>query len=440
MKAPNINMGEILKKLSFLRNNLGLLVPIVIAVVALLLFIPTRILSGKLRATVGKVSVATGQQIAKLTKDIQEAAPADSLEGYINAYTQDVNQIDAMMAQAVYRELLRYDVFRDTNETSVVLFERFGQRYRSGVEAIVEALQAGVCPTDAEIGAALATAPRLGVDGMRGGMYDRGSRGPTASRTGQQWSFQAMTEVERGIFDEICTGKAKAAKVYATPADIAGYAYWDEWKFEDRDKAYRECWYWQMGYWIIEDVATTIRTMNADSQNILVAPVKRLMNVGFQLKESGMGMYGRRGRRSKGEEYPTYVIDSTKALATPCTGRFSDDNIDVVHFDVRVLVDESQVLSFIEALCSAKEHKYMGFDGKQREQTYQHNQITVLESNVTPIESMSISHQNYRYGRNPAIELHLICEYVLPKIPAYEDIKPKQVKEDLSPSEESEGL
>jgi hypothetical protein len=178
--------------------------------------------------------------------------------------------------------------------------------------------------------------------------------------------------------------------------------------------------------------------MNEGAQNILVAPVKRIMSVGFQLRQTGLITSARRGRRRKEEEYPTYVTELSEALTTPCTGRLSNDDIDVVHFEVAVVVDESQVLRFIKELCSAKEHKFYGFDGNEREQTYLHNQISVLECNVSPIEPISLSHQSYRYGQNPAVELDLICEYVLPKVPAYEEIKPTQVKEDLSPSDESE--
>ena len=63
MDKPNINIKDILSKLSFLRNNLALMVPILIAVVALLLFIPTRILGGKLRETVTQNSARTAQRI-----------------------------------------------------------------------------------------------------------------------------------------------------------------------------------------------------------------------------------------------------------------------------------------------------------------------------------------------------------------------------------------
>jgi hypothetical protein len=436
MKKPNIDIAEILKKLSFLKNNLGLLVPIVIAVVAVLLFIPTRLLSGKLRSTVEQGSVKTAQQIPTLVRQVREAPPAEAMEGYIGAYAEDVNQIDAMMARTVYRELLRYDIFHDANQTSVALFDRFGRGYRAGVETMMSGLQAGVCPTDSEILAALQSAPRLDMMGLgRDGAYGRsaGVSPYQGGRVGMQWSPQTMSEVERGIFEEICTGKARAAKVYAKAADVAGYASWDEWTFEDRNQAYKDCWYWQLGYWVIEDVMTTIRRMNEDYASVLEAPVKRLMNVSFKLEQTGMMMGSRRGRR-KQEEYPTYVKQATDVLATPCTGRFTDETkgIDVIHFEVRVVVDESQVLPFIRQLCSAKEHKFYGFDGRQPEQTYEHNQITVLETNVMPIDPIHFAHQSYRYGRNPAVERHLICEYVFPRVPAFEEIKPKQVKDELA--------
>ena len=89
MKTPQINLNtikDVLKKLSFLKNNLALLVPILIAVVAVLLFIPTRLLSGKLKNTINEQSVKTATTIDKLIKDVNEAGQAEAMEGYLNAY------------------------------------------------------------------------------------------------------------------------------------------------------------------------------------------------------------------------------------------------------------------------------------------------------------------------------------------------------------------
>jgi hypothetical protein len=87
-------------------------------------------------------------------------------------------------------------------------------------------------------------------------------------------------------------------------------------------------------------------------------------------------------------------------------------------------------------LCAAKPHTFRGFYGKQPEQTFMHNQISVLESSVAPIDKESYLHDMYRYGDLPVVELVLLCEYVFDKTPAFEEIKPQQVKDDLAGEEE----
>ena len=78
MKSPELNLGSLkdvagnaIKKLGFLKNNLALLVPIIIVVIAALLFIPTKLLSGKLRGTIEKQSVQTGRNIDRLQVSVQ---------------------------------------------------------------------------------------------------------------------------------------------------------------------------------------------------------------------------------------------------------------------------------------------------------------------------------------------------------------------------------
>ena len=449
MKASNVNIKDALKKLSFLKNNLALLVPIVIVIGALLLFIPTRILGKRLRARVEKDSVGTGKQVERLLRDVNSVAEAEALEEYINAYARDANEIEALMAQTVERELLSYAIFPETNETSIGLYEEFGQRYRAGMNAMLERMNAGVCPTDTEIESALKQAPRTPLQRGGGGGYGdpyggMGMRGGGAAYGGGgsgRRSYRMMSPRDRRIADQICLDKARTAGVYATEAEIAGYAYWDEWKFEDKDKAYRDCWYWQLGYWIIEDVAETVVAMNAEAASVLEAPVKRLMTVDFKMKRSrGRRGRGRRmARRTSTEDSnPAYATDTKDALTTPCTGRFTGEEkgIDVVQFDVRLVVDAAQVVPFMEELCSAKPHKSRGFYGKEPEQTFMHNQISVLESSVAPVDKEGYSHDLYRYGDLPVVELDLLCEYVFSRTPGFEEIKPQQVKDDLAGEEE----
>lgn len=454
MKAPNINIKDILKKLSFLKNNLALLVPIIIAIVALLLLIPGRILAGRLRATVDEQSVRTGKRVDTLIRDVNSAAEAEVMRAQIDAYAQDVNAIEALIARTVERELLRYDLFGpDTNETSRVLFERFSAAYRAGIDRLVESIGAGACPTVSEIQAALKTAPRTALQGV-GGVYGDMGRGGApyggggmmdpyggGGMMGRGQSLGIVTEMDKKIVDQMCLDRAGTIKVYASPVEVAGYAFWDDWTFEDRDKAYRDCWYWQVGYWIIEDVFTTIRQMNQGTQSVIDAPVKRLTGAEFTLGRNRAARGGRprsggRMRRTKENEGPTYVTDTTDVLTVPCTGRFTSPiedvpGIDIVQFNVRVILDATQVMPFMEQLCSAKSHAFRGFYGDQPEQTYEHNQITILETSISPVEPDTFDHMLYRYGDRPVVELDMICEYVFNRTPAFEEIKPRQVREDL---------
>lgn len=440
---------DVFKKLSFFRNNLSLLVPILIAVVALLLFIPTRILGSRLRKTIEQQSVQTAKTISSLASQLEEAAKARQMEPYITAYARDANQIENLMKQTTERELLSYRLFPDTNERTTLLFEEFGQKYHSGVDAMLQSVKAGVPPTDAEIIAAVQKAPQpgMGAYGSPYGGYGPGSPGrapsPTPGSSSSPYARTSilsnflMSDTQRKILDTLCQEKAQAAGVYASPVDVAGYVYWADWKFENRDAAYKDCWYWQMGYWMVEDVFTTVREINKGSTSLLDAPVKRVMNVSFVLGKTtsrAIRRVGRGGFRGKGGkaagENPAYVTSAKDAVTAPCTGRFSGETFDVMQFDVRVVVNAKDTLAFMKQLCTAKPHRFSGWKGTEPVQTYLHNQITILESSTAPVDLEAVEHMVYRYGDAQVVELDLICEYLFNKA-AYENVKPKQVKDDI---------
>jgi len=449
----NFNIGDILKKLSFFKSNVSLLVAIGIAIVALLLFIPTRLLARRLGKTMEQ-SAQMGRTIKSQMGQLDEGARAKRMEPYINAYARDANQIENLVKQSTLRELLSYRLFPDTNESSTMLFEEFSRAYRRGIDAMLQSVKAGMPPTDTEISTALKQAPQQGL-GAYGGLYGgggpygpgaggRSGRSPTTSPMpgmsspyggGMNMSSYAMTDAQFKIFETLCKEKAQAAGVYAGPVEIAGYLYWDDWKFENRGAAYKDCWYWQMGYWMIEDVMTTVREMNKASSSIVDAPVKRIMNVNFVLTQTmgrSVRRVGRGGgmRGKKTGENPTYVTSAKDAMTTPCTGRYSGETFDVMQFDVRVVVNAKDTLAFMKQLCTAKEHKFAGWKGNEPAQKFAHNQITILESTTAPVDPEGMEHMAYRYGDAPVVELDLICEYLFSKA-AYENVKPEQVKTDI---------
>ena len=112
MNLPNINIKEILGKLSVIKNNMALLVPIIIVLVAILLFIPTTLISGRLKKHMEKESITGGARVIERLK----AEPISGQQYQIELARQtarmnDANEIALLALQTTQRELLSYDIF-----------------------------------------------------------------------------------------------------------------------------------------------------------------------------------------------------------------------------------------------------------------------------------------------------------------------------------------
>ena len=187
--------------------------------------------------------------------------------------------------------------------------------------------------------------------------------------------------------------------------------------------------------------------MNSEFDSVLTAPVKQLKQMSFNmgLRRPGAGgrvFTGRSRRRSSQTrkddvDKPIYVHSNDDGLSESCTGRFTgvDSDNDVIHFNIAVVIKIKSVMPFLQQLCSAKEHKFRGFTGNEQEQTFKHNQVTVLETKFRSIEDDPYS--LYDFGDDPVVELDLICEYIFNK-DGYEEIKPATVKEAIIAAAEPE--
>jgi hypothetical protein len=219
--------------------------------------------------------------------------------------------------------------------------------------------------------------------------------------------------------------KAKSASVYAYPMSISGYDFWNTYKYSNIDDSVKDCWYWQLGYWIIEDVFSTVSVMNAGSESVLNSPVKRIEGVGFVTPDALMNSVGAGGKGS--QDKPKYITKPEEQLTESFTGRVSNADIDVVHFGIVVVLNSKAIIPFMRELCSAKEHKFTGFTGQEPERVFKHNQITILESRVKPVNVTLADHQYYRYGTDSVVEVELVCEYIFNK-KGYDAIKPESIK------------
>ncbi len=436
---------DLLKKLSFLKDYSALLMPIIIVIVAALLFIPVHLMNRKLRKDVEKASVSIGRDVRFLSEDTVSINQGREMEKYQLEFANDANRISLLAKQSTQRELLSYTIFPEPKETSRLIFEEFGQEFRKKVEGLIESVNARDCPTRAE-------------------MQESMQRGPSPAAAGGAWGmldFMPMSGVEGfggTITEIICREKAESASVYASLDAITGYKFWEKYNYTGIDDAVKDCWYYQLGYWIIEDIFKTVGNMNDGSETVFTSPVKRIVNIRFNVGFTDFRISG--SVKSAGGR-PRYVLSVNEGLATPWTARYTNDDIDVVHFNVVVVISAKDILPFIKELCSDKESKFRGFQRQGSEQTFRHNQITVLEYDISSINRgmdtgqydeqremmfdagidglQGETHRLHRYGDDAVVRLDLICEYIFNKN-GYEEIKPESVKKESVKQADTMGI
>jgi uncharacterized membrane protein YgcG len=446
MNMPNFK--DILQKLSVFRNNLSLLVPVIIVLVSVLLFIPTQLMSSKLKKDVEQESINKGgRRITNLEKSAVSRQQYEMEAERQKAHSADANEIAKLAMQSTQRELLSYDIFPvDPNGFSGLIFQEFAQNYRGGIDKLILSINGRDCPTDAEIERGLENSSSRNRSRGREASMMSSPRGSGMSLYGG--GSMMFGNIQRMILDEMCKDRAKFISVYVNPVDISGYEYWADYKYDvKQEDAIEDCFYHQLAYWIIEDILETITTMNSGHDNVLTAPAKRFMGVTFTMglkrpRSGGGGVFrGGRGSRavkrtSEDADRPAYIRAGAEGLSESCTGRYCDDDIDVTHFNFSVIVSTKSVLPFMKELCSVKEHQFRGYpDGTEPPQTFKHNQITILESKMGSINPNDMTHRYYRYGDESVVSLDLICEYIF-DVGGYDILIPEPVSKTLKGEDE----
>jgi hypothetical protein len=392
-------LTDLLKGLKGLRTFSVLIWPAIILLAAGGVLAAALLMGSSLRQKALKDSVPLGNQISSMLRISPAAAQADVEKKYQEAFENDANLIKQLTEQSSQRELLSYDLFPKPKDTSTLLFTRFGTRYREEIEGLIKKVRGGDCPTKEEI--------------------------DNAQKAGGGVQFYQQGGPSTRIVEEICQSRAKSLSVYVNPSNISGYDFWNAYQYTNIENSVKDCWFWQVGYWIIEDVFTTAGAMNAGSANVFSSPVKRLERVGFATPDA---LYAGSGTASRGgQDKPKYVTKPEEQLTESFTGRTSNDDMDVVHFSIVVVLNSKSIIPFMRELCSAKEHKFTGYNGQETARVFKHNQITILESRARPVDVKSLDHQYYRYGADSVFEVEMVCEYIFNK-QGYDAIKPESVK------------
>jgi hypothetical protein len=409
--------------MNFIKKYSGLLIPIGIVIVAVVLFVPT-LLTGRSISRDMEASIAQGAEIKSLRSKTPPKAQAEVEKLYQNEHKKDADEILQLARRSTQRELIGYDIFPKPSDTSQQIFVQFGGQFRATVEDLVKGMSALDAPSDIDIMKETETGGGGTGRAVAGSFGGFGVSGTVGTKKG----------VSDALVDAVCNKRAESLLVYANPNLFSWYGFWENYSYSGLDAALKDCWYSQVAYWIYEDVAATIKNMNDGFDCVYTSPVKRLVGVSFSkpveyTTPSVMSSF-------TGSDEPYYITENDTGVLgeAPWTGRICNDEIDVIHFAVGVILDSKSFLPFIKELCTQKEHRYReGYSASGPERIARHNQITVLQSKVEPVDRKSPQHAYYRYGDGAVVQLSLICEYFFNRS-AYDRIKPEPVKELLGQS------
>jgi hypothetical protein len=418
----NVNLTS-LKKYSSLFPSIGLLL------VAGMIFIITLLMGGSVGKKMQQSVQASNEIRSKKSQTPSEAEVAEK-ERYYQKYIEDASRVEALAIKTSLRELICYNpvIFPEPVDKSTQIYDKFGSQYRDAIEKLMKRIGAKDAPSEAEI---RSRTGQTGPAGGEGGFYS-----PRAGASGPQ----------NAMVDAFCLQRADEIPVYANPESFNWYGFWEKYAYKSKDQALMDCWSSQVAYWIYEDVIRTIEVFNAGSDKVSKSPVKRLLGVSFNGPvaimsttmsggfEGRMGMPGMRnqGQSVQIQDVPAYVKGYSVFLPVPWTGRMSNEEIDVVHFALSVVVDAKSVSAFMKELCSAKPHTYREkFEQNGKEESASHNQITILQYQHETVIRDNPVHAYYRYGKDATVQMDMVCEYIFNR-KAYDVIKPAPIK---APSE-----
>jgi hypothetical protein len=421
----NISM-ELLKPVTGALKKYKSLAPsVIITVVALLLVLLTLSKRGDINEGMTK-STRSAAAIRSLRNNIPSKYESPQVQRSMDKLEEEANEIEKLATQSSQRDLITYEykLFPEPEDQSMQIYSGFGKQYRTAIEKLIEAMKALDAPSEAEIRA------------KTGG-------GRTTAGFGGRGGDRAVAAQDPRI-DALCLRRAQEVSVYANPSAFAWYPFWESYEFTGKTQAIEDCWDSQTAFWVYEDIADAIEKMNGDTGNVLSAPVKRLLGVRF----TGPVTVGQRSTRGYGHAMGTAGVRDKPNYVTPLlpsmflsyspTGRLGNDDVDIVHFAVSVLLDNRSILPFMKELCNEKPHSfYPDFVQSAQPVESRHNQITILQSDLKVIDKTDPAHELYRYGKGAVVRLDLVCEYQFYRA-GYDAIKPKAIKKRLG-QPESEG-
>ncbi|MBN1764353.1 MAG: hypothetical protein JW860_03770 [Sedimentisphaerales bacterium] len=405
-----------------------------------------------------KNNIKSYEDISKACEGVKTLKPVnpkelDEWDKNAKRAQMDAEKVVSITRQTSSRPLLHDKVFPQLKEKSsaFIYFTELSENYCNQINSLIRNLHGGDRPTKMEEDNVIQDYEKRSgkVSTGFGAFPGMMPMGPGVGLAGQE-----ETPQER-LIDDLRNSKAESISIYANPESFCCYDFWKSNPEDSLNVMLEFSWFSQIALWIQEDVVLSINQLNDTSVSVLYNPIKRLVEISF----GGESIYGATGgtttsatqlqiveRRRSGSQdmLPVYVtesdtdsssgqvmaaVDSSERYPGSMTATFnkhvSNDLIDVVHFEVAVIIDTTRIIDFINALQSIKEP-----EGPNKR-----NQITVLDMQVEPVNILDEKEGGYRYGMGSLGALRLICEYVFFK-DGYEQYKPASVKKMLEGSSE----
>jgi len=137
IEMSSVNIKDILSRLSVLKSNPLLLASIIIALVAVLLFIPVKLVNSNLKESVDQKSLRLGRQVKSAKGTAVSKDQWKELAKQEAMYENDANQIALLSIQSTQRPLLRYGILPEPSDQSSAIFKMFGDNYRRGINDLL---------------------------------------------------------------------------------------------------------------------------------------------------------------------------------------------------------------------------------------------------------------------------------------------------------------
>lgn len=482
--------------MGFIKKKMFLILCIAVSLLGIGIFVNGMMVSAENQDHLGTIT----ETIQKVDGFRSQAIPEDEvgqLQAQAEGHQRNMKQVESWMAETTRRAVLFRAVFPQLNHIgdNEIRFREFAKRYCTFVESLLDRLGAGTCPSIQEEAQTIKT-------------FLEHLQDSDALEIDQE------EQVDR-ICNELYRKRAGECVVYADTGVFCAYGHWKG-KPRLATPMYQDAWYTQLASWIQEDVVDAIVEINGPSQSVLTSPVKRILEISFsgevpegvptenttvattsrssssrkdrgqcasrldensvnrlpayitssEQKSSGYSMASRTSTMSGGSSYQG-------GLAAPFTKNACNDLIDVVHFEVGLVIDSTRITDFIRVLESQKQSQVIllhngpktkteildlariqtirsalqsssdgmvSVEGRQilaseiELKQIRRNQITVLQMDIMPIDLSVEQKSGYYYGSGCFKVLRLTCEYIFFKN-GYNDLMPKPVHEVLNPGE-----